>query len=136
MDSVSASLGEPVFMQIGTSSYRPQHADFEAFCDDARHELLLSNARLVVAHAGIGTLLKATRLRKPIICVPRMRRFRESWDDHQVEFCLELTRSGRVFCCYDEAEITAQLLERAFPPRIEGSYTDVAERITRFLRTE
>ena len=44
-------------------------------------EAVLREASVIVAHAGIGTVLKAYKYRKPIILVPRQAAFGEHRND-------------------------------------------------------
>ena len=43
-----------------------------------------TEADLVVAHAGMGTIINALELHKPMLMLPRLARFRESRNDNQV----------------------------------------------------
>lgn len=95
-DDVAAACSEPVLVQGGRSACRPRHA---AFVDFMPYDELLrsvSNARAVVAHAGVGsTLVALNQGRRPFV-VPRLRRFGEAVDDHQLTFARRLQELGLV----------------------------------------
>lgn len=46
---------------------------------------MFSKARVVVAHAGVGTLIDALHYQKPLIVVPRRGHLGEQRDDHQMD---------------------------------------------------
>ncbi|MFK4751344.1 glycosyltransferase [Oceanobacter antarcticus] len=46
---------------------------------------LIERARLVIAHAGMGTIIQCASIGKPLIIVPRLSRFGEHRNDHQVD---------------------------------------------------
>ena len=56
----------------------------------------LKAARLVVAHAGMGTILSASELGKPVILMPRQARFGEHRNDHQIDTANEMRRLSNV----------------------------------------
>lgn len=72
-----------VVIQAGSSRYRPRHARAFAFKTDLDAEL--AAAGLVVSHGSIG-FLDALRRGKRLVVVPRLARFGEVIDDHQVRF--------------------------------------------------
>lgn len=46
---------------------------------------LIERARLVIAHAGMGTIIQCASIGKPLIIVPRLSQFGEHRNDHQVD---------------------------------------------------
>ena len=103
------------FRQIETASQLSQ-ADFRArFCA----------ARLVVAHAGMGTILSAAELGKPLILMPRRARFGEHRNDHQQDTAHEMARLSNVTVVEDGEALHAALdlaLARGFEtPRLSAS---------------
>ena len=77
MDDLDTSLGEPVVMQIGASSYEPRNARYFRFAGNDEVESLMEAARVVVIHCGVGSIISALRHRVPLVVVPRLKRFRE-----------------------------------------------------------
>ena len=71
MDSIAPELGLPVIAQTGNGTYRPRHMEARPRIAPAEFEALVQQCRLIVSHAGIGTVLTAARFAKPIILVPR-----------------------------------------------------------------
>lgn len=58
-------------------------------------------ADVVVSHAGAGSILCALRAGHTPIVVPRLKRFEETVDDHQVEFSRALAADGKVIAIED-----------------------------------
>jgi UDP-N-acetylglucosamine transferase subunit ALG13 len=82
---------------------------------------LMSRASHVVSHAGVGTILCAVRAGHVPIVVPRLRRFGETVDDHQLELARALAQIHRVIPIEEAAELV-QAVEQA-PAR--GSATEL-----------
>lgn len=91
MDELAPRLGEEVIGQIGDSAaYRPAHFDAKARVPPAVFERYAKSARVIVSHAGIGTILNAGKLNKPIVVFPRRADLREHRNDHQLATCRQL----------------------------------------------
>lgn len=101
--------GEDVVIQSGASPYRYQATRQFAYCPGPELDGLLTQARLVISHGGIGTLLPAVRRGQHVIAVPRLRRYREHHDDHQRDVCDELARRRALFTSPDVADLAALL---------------------------
>ena len=90
--AATGGLPEPTFCQTGYSSVTPagEHARFLPFDEIQRR---ISQASVVVTHGGPGSIMPALSAGKPVVLVPRRRRFGEHVDDHQVAFCDRLHRT-------------------------------------------
>jgi UDP-N-acetylglucosamine transferase subunit ALG13 len=62
-------------------------------------------ARAVITHAGVGSILCASNAGHVPIVVPRLKRYGEHVDDHQVELIHELDRLGKVVVVWDVSEL-------------------------------
>jgi UDP-N-acetylglucosamine transferase subunit ALG13 len=97
LHAVEATVSdEPVVVQRGASHACPHGAtavDFLPFDDFIGH---LRQARVVVMHAGVGSVLAAISVGKRPIVVPRLRCFGEAVDDHQLAFARRMHETGRV----------------------------------------
>lgn len=105
MDKIAPELGEPVLMQTGFTRYTPRNTKYFKFVDEASMDKLLSEASIVVAHGGAASLMKALFLGKPTVAVPRLRKFREHIDDHQLELAQALAEKGKVIVVEDIADL-------------------------------
>ena len=69
----------------------------------------LEAAHVVVAHAGVGSILLAVRHGHVPIVMPRLHRYGEHVDDHQAQLAGRLAQLGRVLVAWDGREL-AQLV--------------------------
>lgn len=101
MDQLAATLGEQVIIQRGCSTYEPQHAEHFAFTSSQEIEKLNEEARLLVSHAAAGAIIVALRYDKPLVVIPRLQRYNEGIDDHQMELAAALDEQGRAVAVYE-----------------------------------
>jgi len=88
-------IKERVIAQIGNSEYRPKNYDYFRFADYKKYIGLIKKARLVVSHGGAGTIITVLSYKKPLIVVPRLKKFGEHTDDHQKELVTQLDKDKR-----------------------------------------
>jgi UDP-N-acetylglucosamine transferase subunit ALG13 len=122
--SVPAS-GERVVVQHGCSSVKPDGAECVDFLPMPDLAALVREARVVVTHAGVGSILLClTNGRTPVV-VPRLKRFGETVDDHQLSSARRFAAAGLVTLVEDPAGLPAALAAAGdgvvAPPSGEGA---------------
>ena len=100
MDEIAATSGEEVVMQIGHTSFRPQNARWFDFTAEAGIKEWCSKARVVVTQPAMS-ILDAQEQGTPVVVVPRLKKYNEVIDDHQLDFAKHLGKEGKVVAVYD-----------------------------------
>ena len=103
---------DDVFAQIGETNRQPAHIQWTSRLTPAAFNHRTRDAAVVVAHAGMGAILTALTLGKPIIVLPRLGALRETRNDHQVATATQLAAMGKVHAAFNEQELEA-LLDQA-----------------------
>ncbi len=109
MDRIAGRIDEKVIMQIGGTKYEPRNASYFAFAPEQEIKELYRSARIVVGHAGVGTILDVLQEGRPMIVVPRLKKYGEHIDDHQSLLLQELAREGKFTAVYDVEELEGAL---------------------------
>ena len=85
VDEIATKIDEPIIAQVNNNSfYQPKHIKTCRFLSPKEFSELVDEARLIVAHAGMGTIISALMKKKPIIVMPRMAKYKEHRNDHQL----------------------------------------------------
>jgi UDP-N-acetylglucosamine transferase subunit ALG13 len=136
MDEIAGRTDEEIVMQIGSSSYQPKKAEFFPFIDDDREILeLCKKARVIVSHCGAGSILTALALRKPLIIVPRLKRYGEHIDDQQLELAEALLARRGIKVINDIEGLEAALSESGSLEQCERAEVDSRRaKLVDFLR--
>jgi len=116
-------ISEEVVAQTGYGSYIPKCLEVVEFCSPAEFRDLVSQATLIVSHAGMGTIIEAVKLGKPMIAVPRQPSLGEVDNEHQFTTARQLESEGKILVAYDVCELPERLSQaRNFvPAKGEGS---------------
>jgi UDP-N-acetylglucosamine transferase subunit ALG13 len=128
-----------VFAQIGPSAYCPRHISAERFITPADFTRRLASAAVVIAHAGMGSIITALELGKQIIVMPRRANLGEHRNDHQIATAKYFAEQGRILAAFDEQELFDKLdhlrtLSRD-EPLIAGASPSLIATIRTFIET-
>ncbi len=131
MDEVASMSGERVVIQTGMGNTLPEHC--EHFDFKSREEVLAlqAEARVIVCHAGIGSVIDALQVKKPLIVVPRLKQFDEHNNDHQLELAEAVARRGWGRCIQDISELAEAC---AHPPEAYTEYAPAKQALIDHLR--
>jgi UDP-N-acetylglucosamine transferase subunit ALG13 len=128
LEALDALPGEELVVQHGPAPAPPRAGlavpwmSFPEFIDQ------LGRAEKVVGHAGAGTILSAARAGHVPVVVPRLRRFGETVDDHQLELGRALAASGGVILVEDLSRLAEAVA--AAPARVAGAAERGGELVT------
>ena len=119
-----ASNRDDVFAQIGETEWQPAHIAWGKFLQPPEFARRFGEAEVVVAHAGMGTILSALQYEKPILVMPRRASLGEQRNEHQLATARHLSELGKINVAMDEAELRAMLdgLAQLRPRERIGAY--------------
>jgi len=127
-------IKDTVTAQIGYGSYKPKHLKTIEFCSPSEFTDLISNARFVISHAGMGTIIETIKRGKPIIVVPRIKALGEVSNNHQFVTAKQLESERRILAAYDVSELPAKLVEvDTFVPNKESSESGILREVQKFI---
>jgi UDP-N-acetylglucosamine transferase subunit ALG13 len=123
-----------VFAQIGKSSSPPEHIEWQRFLSPADFQSKAREADVIIAHAGIGSILTALEFSKPIVLVPRRAHLREHRNDHQWATAKYLRSNVGVVVAADEDDLRRQLERLEELPNPAEERSPEYERLLDFLQ--
>jgi len=130
----SGVITEDVIAQTGYGSYKPKKMTALEFCSPTEFRDLIGKARLVISHAGMGTIIETVQLLKPLIAVPRRRSLGEVDNDHQFTTAKQLETEGKILVAYEVSDLPAKLEEaRTFVPAKSESCEEILDAVKEFI---
>lgn len=97
--------GEDFLVQLGSCTFEPRHAPFVRYLSFGEVCARIREASVVITHAGAGSTLVTLQQGKRPVVVPRLARFGEHVDDHQLGLAEKLASKGLVTVVRDEAAL-------------------------------
>lgn len=84
-------IQEDIVMQTGYSTYQPENCKWFRLLPYQKMVEYVDNARIIITHGGPSSFLMPLQIAKIPIVVPRQKQFDEHVNDHQLEFCLQVS---------------------------------------------
>lgn len=109
---LDGTINEEVIVQSGyTTIDAIRLMVVKPFIDPDELLELHKKARIIITHAGTGSLIKAITLKKKVIAVARLAKFSEHVDDHQLEILAEFEKLKYVLAWRENTSLK-EVLER------------------------
>jgi len=128
-------LDEEVFSQVADSTYRPRNFEAVPYLEKDAFDERMCQASCVISHAGMGAITMALDNKKPLLVMPRLKRYREVVNDHQMAIAQKFESLGHVLVAYNEDEVSEKIkaLRHFVPVEREKGAAAVVQRISEFI---
>ena len=134
MDEIAGEIDEKVVMQIGYTEYQPKNAEYFKFKDDFKEiQKMYLDARIIVSHAGAGSIMTALEFNKPLVIIPRRKKYGEHIDDHQLEIAKELEKDERIKVIYDVDKLNKNIMKKNIKYIPKKSNNSLADKLKIYL---
>lgn len=125
LDKWSSNNSEQeIFAQVAELNdigYVPENFEWKSFLTPEEFKDKFRQADLVVAHAGMGTIITAMTLKKPLIIVPRKGSLKETRNDHQIATADQFSRRDGIYAAHEDTDLGTILDELIRnPPSLTG----------------
>lgn len=108
----AGSISEEVYAQRGHSDYEPKNYAVADFLSKEEFENKIEECSLLITHSGVGTILSGMNHHKPVIVFPRLKKYKEHVDDHQLDIARAFSKKNLVLMCGEEDDM-AELIDRS-----------------------
>jgi UDP-N-acetylglucosamine transferase subunit ALG13 len=112
IDEMAPVIGEEIVAQVNKCNFEPKHIKTVSFLPPDEFNQLFGKARLIVSHAGMGTILSAMQQGKPIIIFPRIAALGEHRNEHQLATARKFKELGTVYVAMNDEELKMLLLRK------------------------
>lgn len=128
-------IHEDVFGQIGIGAKRPKNFEWVETLDKKLYDEITNECSSIISHAGMGSILSGLNNCKPMIVMPRLHKYGDNINDHQLPTAEKFEELGYVLAVYhqDELKEKIQLLNTFVPRKREVKIDAVIERISNFI---
>jgi UDP-N-acetylglucosamine transferase subunit ALG13 len=98
----SQNVNKKVIAQTCSSKIEFKHIEAHEFLSPPRYKEVINGAKVIIGHAGMGTIITAHECRLPVIIMPRRLSFNEHRNDHQMATVAKFNRTKGVYVADDE----------------------------------
>ena len=129
-------ITDEIYAQIGASLYKPRNMQYFESLEKQIFDDYIKKASYIISHAGIGTIAMALDNNKPLLVMPRLRKYDAVVNDHQAEIAKKFEQLGHILVAYSKIELESKIQKlMSFVPRPRVNQADaLSNRIARFLK--
>jgi UDP-N-acetylglucosamine transferase subunit ALG13 len=106
--------GEQIIAQAASARKDLQHLELVEFLDPESFSQIFSEARLIVSHAGMGTIISALTEGKKIIVMPRIAERGEHRNNHQISTAAKMLSMNCVLVAYDKESLREHIFSNSY----------------------
>jgi len=110
----------PVFAQVGDTVYTPKHMTCARKLTPAEYSDKFSEAKVVVSHVGMGTIISGLENAKPLVLMPRLAAKGEHRNDHQLGTAEQFAKYKQISFVNTSEEL-AEALDRSLSDTSEAT---------------
>lgn len=128
-------IKDSIFAQIGYSDYHPKNYDFKSFLDRDEFIEKINIADVVITHGGTGAIVGALKKEKKVIAVPRLSKYEEHVDDHQIQIVNQFSELNLICGLADCTELGAEIskIYNTSYSKYLSNTENIIQDITRFI---
>lgn len=111
-------IKEDIIVQHGHTNYKSDQLILKQFVSYKEMDLLYEQARLIITHAGTGSIIMGLKKEKPVIAAARLKKYSEHNDDHQLQIVSAMVNQGHILN-WEDGTLLENVIEQAevFQPR-------------------
>lgn len=94
-------ITEEVIVQAGYTKYKSDKMKIFDFIPVEQFSDLLNQSNLIITHGGVGSIITSLKLGKKIIAVPRLKKYNEHVNDHQIQIVENFDKAGYLKGVFD-----------------------------------
>lgn len=128
-------IADDVFAQIGYSDYKPMNYKYKDFLDRDEFSYIMSKCDKVITHGGTGAIIRAIKSGKKVISIPRLAKYGEHVDNHQLQIVKEFEKMNFIIYIDDERSLENEIikLENHKVLKYESNTLNVINSIEEFI---
>jgi UDP-N-acetylglucosamine transferase subunit ALG13 len=126
---------DEVFAQSGYSDYKPKNYIYKRFLNRDEFTECEARADIIITHGGTGSIIGAVKKGKKVIGVPRLAKYGEHVDDHQLQLIAQFKNQNLICGLNDCSELEDGLryVKTHEFDKYESNTKSIIESIERFI---
>ena len=105
------NIKDEVIVQAGYTKYQSKNMEIYDLLDRDEFQRVINKCDLLITHGGVGSILSGLKNNKKIIVAPRLSKYGEHMNDHQLQIVNNFVEEGYIIGYYDGDDL-ASILKR------------------------
>lgn len=119
------NIKDKVIVQAGYTKYESNDMEIFDLIDRQKFGELINECDILITHGGVGSIINGLQHNKKVIVVPRLAKYDEHMNDHQLQITDNFAKAGYIIPLYETDDLAKKLKDiNAFKPKKFKSNTD------------
>ncbi len=135
-DKIKAGkIKDKVIVQAGYTKFKSKYMEVFDLVPIDKFNQYVKTCDVLITHGGVGSILTGITNNKKVIAIPRLSRYKEHTNDHQVQIVCEFARRGYILKVDDLEKIDEVIKEaKSFKPKkYESNNSNMKKLITDYI---
>lgn len=130
-------IQEEVVVQAGYTNYESKNMKVFSYLPKEEFEKLIEKCDLLITHAGVGSIMDGLKRGKKIIAIPRLAKYQEHTNDHQLQIAEEFEKEGYLLSVVDLKDLkkTLNKVKKFKPKEYHGNNQKMLDLIENYIAT-
>lgn len=128
-------INEEVIVQAGYTKYESKNMKILDLIPPTEFEKYQDEANLILSHGGVGSIVTSVKKGKKVIAVPRLHKYGEHVNDHQIEIVERFNKNGCIIGLNCVEELKQAIIDSKdfIPNKFEGNNKKMLKIIEDFI---
>lgn len=128
-------IQDKVIVQAGHTKYKSKNMEILDYVSQEEFEKYIKNCECLITHGGVGSIITGLKLNKKVLVMPRLFKYKEHHNDHQLEITEEFTKEGYILSFNNEKsfEKAYQKLKNFKPRKYKSNTENMIKLIKDFI---
>ena len=129
------NIKDEVIVQAGRTKYESKNMKIFDLIPIRKFNEYIKSSKFVITHGGVGTILDAIKHEKKVIAVPRLKKYDEHENDHQLEITEQFAKDGYILTCKNLKKLDEYLnkIKKFKPKKYNGNNEKMINIIENFI---
>lgn len=93
---IEGKINEDIVAQVGHTKYVSSNMEIIDFLPYTDLNKMIDKANLIITHGGVGSIMDGIKKNKKVIAVPRLKKYGEHVNDHQLQIINSFRKLGYI----------------------------------------
>ena len=128
-------ITDEVIVQAGFTKFESKDMKILDLIDKEELSKLQDKADLIITHGGVGSIISSLKKGKKVIVVPRLKKYDEHVNNHQLQIARRFEQEGYVKCVINlkNLEKVIKSMDKFIPMKYESDESNVVNIIENYI---
>lgn len=129
------NIKDKIIVQAGYTMYKSKDMEIFDLIDHDKFSELISKCDILITHGGVGSIIAGLQNNKKVIVVPRLAKYDEMVNDHQMQITDNFSKKGYILPVYEDDNLGHVLkkINNFHPKKFKSNTENMIKLIEKFI---